>query len=163
MMTLQGKKKRVGGNGAHTSKATNLSKGTTFPTISHPTMQSEIESGDVLSPGTKAYFRERLRNRLYDLIIRELEVYKAKGLTQTNLATRIGKGTDQISRLLSGPGNVTVDTVSDMLLGMSGAELEMTISHPHSSNSRNLRGPDWLTPKYEGISPNNSSDRPKSA
>lgn len=114
-------------------------------------MQSEIESGDVLSPGTRAYFRERLRNRLYDLIIRELEVYKAKGFTQASLATRVGKGPDQISRFLSGPGNVTIDTVSDMLLGMSGAELGVTISHLHSNSSRNLRTPDWLTPDYDGI------------
>jgi len=32
---------------------------------------SEIESGDPLSPGTLAYFRERQRNRVHEVVLQE--------------------------------------------------------------------------------------------
>ena len=97
-------------------------------------MKSEVQIVTaLLSEGTRAYFQDRLRTRLYDLVIRELETYKSRGLTQAQLAIRIGKRTDQISRWLSSPGNLTLDTVSDLLLGIAGAELKMDIERPASA------------------------------
>jgi transcriptional regulator with XRE-family HTH domain len=105
-------------------------------------MQSEIANRDApLSAGTVAYFQDRLRTRLYDLVIRELENYKAQGMTQAQLATRIGKRPDQVSRWLSGPGNWTLDTVSDLLLGISGGELGMTLERPAEASGENSRQP----------------------
>jgi hypothetical protein len=109
-------------------------------------MQSEILSGAPLSEGTRAYFQDRLRTRLYDLIIKELETYKTRGRTQAQLAIRVGKRPDQISRWLSGPGNWTLDTVSDLLLGISGAELKMVVERPAQEAPLNFRRPDWLDP-----------------
>lgn len=109
-------------------------------------MQSELSLLDKpLSKATRAYFQERLRNRLYDLVIKQVNIYKARDLTQAQLAMRLGKKPEQISRLLSGPGNLTLDTVSDLLLGLSGGELTMTVDLPAAQSPRNFRYPDWLT------------------
>ena len=108
-------------------------------------MLYEIESDTaILSEGTRAYFQDRLHTRLYDLVIKELESYKARGATQAQLAARIGKRADQISRWLSSPGNWTLDTISDLLLGMSGGELKAGIDHPAKVPARNFRRPVWL-------------------
>lgn len=63
-------------------------------------------------------------------MVRELEAYKARGATQAQLASRIGKRADQVSRWLSNPGNLTLDTISDLLLGLSGGELKMGVEYP---------------------------------
>ncbi len=109
-------------------------------------IQSELSSLDKpLSKATRIYFQERLRNRLYNLIIKEVTSFKARDLNQAYLARRLGKKPEQISRLLSGPGNLTLDTVSDLLLGLSGGELTMIVDLPAAQPPRNFRYPDWLT------------------
>ena len=98
-----------------------------------------------LSPATMAYFQERLRNRLFSLVLEEYaKQNKDAGLTQKALAARIGKGTDQVCRWLAAPGNWTIDTLSDLLLGISGSELALSISHLSEKSPQNFRTPDWL-------------------
>lgn len=70
------------------------------------------------------YYRQRFRNRLFN----KLSAFFAQeaertGVTKREIAERLGKDPAQISRLLSGPGNVTLDTLSDLLYAM-GAEPE---------------------------------------
>jgi hypothetical protein len=104
----------------------------------------EIIHGEVIPPGKRAYFQERLRNRLYNLILGEF-VHK-KNLSQKTLAYRIGKGPDQINRWLSSPGNWTLDTVSDLLLGICGAELNPSINRlTDQMITCNAYGPEWLS------------------
>lgn len=73
------------------------------------------------------YFRQRLKNRLYQSVI-ALFADKAEkeGLTKRDLAISLGKDPAQITRLLAGPGNWTLDTVSDLLLAMD-SELEQRV------------------------------------
>ena len=108
----------------------------------------------------RVYFRERLRNRLYDLIIGEVAAFKAKGMTQAQLARRIDKRQDQLCRLLSGPGNMTLDTVSDLLLGLSGAELAMTLDVVDKQPARSVSAPHWLATVVDNLV---SSNPPPSA
>ena len=83
-----------------------------FP--SRPTGQEPIDSA------TLAYFRQRNRGRVYSVVIDELE---KSGISQTDLACRLHKGTDQVCRWLGSPGNWTLDTVSDLFFAISGGEL----------------------------------------
>jgi cyanate lyase len=75
-------------------------------------------ASDKISLGTLGYVRARNKQRAYSLIIRE---FKKSGLSQADLAKRLGKGTDVICRLLSRPGNWGLDTFSDLLFGITGS------------------------------------------
>ena len=89
---------------------------------------SEILEGEKIPLGKLAYFRERLRNRLYDLVITEfLKQEEAKKLTRTDVARRIGRRREQVTRWFGAPGNWTIDTVSDLMLAM-GTEPSFSVS-----------------------------------
>ena len=53
------------------------------------------------------------RLRLYEAVIKE---FLESGVTKAELARRIGRKPEQITRWLGAPGNWTLDTVSDLLL-----------------------------------------------
>jgi len=89
---------------------------------------SEIISGERIPPGKLAFFQARTRNRLYDFVMGKFAEREAAGLTRAELARRIGKKPEQISRLLGAPGNWTTDTASDLLLGIAGEELNFSSS-----------------------------------
>jgi transcriptional regulator with XRE-family HTH domain len=105
-------------------------------------MRSEIEGSGEFSLSTRIYFQERLRHRLYDLVMREFDQYRSKGKTRAQLAERLGKRPEQIIRWLSGPGNLTIDTLSDLLLGLSGAELAMSLEYPTEERRQPPRLPE---------------------
>jgi hypothetical protein len=129
------------------------------------TILSEVESRQ-LSPGTRAYLQARTRNRIFDLILskfrREAEDNK---LTRAELGRRIGRRPEVVTRLLSSPSNLTLDTVADLLFGIAGEELDATSSSPVSrpktnhlyedilrdSNSRNNRNNDSQTARLDAL------------
>lgn len=104
-------------------------------------MRFEIEADAPLGLAIRIYFQERLRHRLYDLVLREFERYLSAGHTRRQLAKRLGKRPEQISRWLAGPGNLTLDTLSDLLLGLSGGELAMFVEHPAEKPRQSPRLP----------------------
>ena len=84
---------------------------------------SEILTNEPIPIGKLAYFRERFRDRLYELIIEEfLKQEEATGLTRADVARRIHRRPEQITRWFGTPGNWTLETVSDLLLAISKAE-----------------------------------------
>lgn len=94
--------------------------------------------------GVRGYFSAHLRNKIHGLLLDEL---KRSEVTNSLLSKRLKKDQAQISRLIGSPGNMTLDTISDLLLAISGATLDVTIEHPHLKGATNHRGPDWL-PSY---------------
>jgi transcriptional regulator with XRE-family HTH domain len=109
-----------------------------------------MERRDTLSRPTRLYFQARTRNRLYDLVMRKFrERREAEGLTQTELARRMGKRPDVLSRLLSRPSNWTIDTLSDFLLAIAGEEIDATSSFPSERPARNFSHLDRLTDQLE--------------
>lgn len=78
---------------------------------------------------TRLYFRERLRRRLHDLVLNEFAKLEAEGFTRAQLGRRVGKTPAQITRYLGGPGDWTLDTVSDLLLAMGGEPSLETMDH----------------------------------
>jgi hypothetical protein len=88
---------------------------------------SKPEGGSKIPSPTLAYFRMRTRMRMFTLVRREL---RKSGITKAVLAKRLGKGADQINHWLATPQNWTIDTLSDFLLGISGAELGDAVSRP---------------------------------
>lgn len=109
---------------------------TTSPTSS---LHKPLE-GERVPLGTLGYFRARNKHNAYALVIRELQ---KSGITKAELARRLGKEPAQITRYLSGPGNWTLDTLSDLLFAISGAEDKHTISYPLREAPRNDTRPAW--------------------
>lgn len=65
------------------------------------------------------YERQRLRNAIHHIVIEHFMAEAAKsGLTKAELARRLNKRPEQITRCLSAPGNWTLDTVCDLMLAM---------------------------------------------
>lgn len=102
-------------------------------TTSRASMLSEPTETVPIPNATLVYFRARLKQRMFDALLKE---YKRSGLTKAELAARLCKDPAQISRLLSGPGNVTLDTMSDILLALSGAELAASLEYPFATRPK---------------------------
>ena len=67
-----------------------------------------------------AYVGARARNRFYDFVLKR---FNASGMTKAELARKIGKGPDRVNRLLGAPGNWTIETIAELLAGISGEEI----------------------------------------
>lgn len=68
-----------------------------------------------------AFFRERLRHHFHQLILKKflaLQDGRSPEFTKKKLADRIHRRPEVITRLLGSAGNLTLDTLSDLLLGM---------------------------------------------
>ncbi len=106
---------------------------------------SEIASGEPIPHAKLAYFQERLRNRLYHFVVSKfLEEEKAGRLTRAELARRIHKRPEQLTRWLNTPGNWTFATLSDLLLGICGEELEPHAKSVLNRPQRNFVSPTWI-------------------
>jgi hypothetical protein len=84
-----------------------------------------ILSAEPIPEETLVYFRTRLRLRLQEFILREFTRKQARAreeggqFTRADLARRIHRRPELVTRWLGGACNLTADTVSDLLLGMA--------------------------------------------
>jgi hypothetical protein len=97
--------------------------------------------GPPIPEATRVYFQERLRSRIFDFLLAQFISEQKNGLTQAKLARRIGKSPEVINRWLGSPSNLTMASVSDLLLGINASELGMSslplINRP-PTNARHL-------------------------
>lgn len=87
---------------------------------------SEVLEAEVIPEPYLAYFRARLSNRLHELVLSTF-LKVEKHLSRADLAKRVGRKPEQITRWFASPGNWTLDTVSDLLIGM-GYEPELSVT-----------------------------------
>ena len=78
----------------------------------------EPVGSDKISIAILSYVCARNRQRQFDLVVRE---FKKSGLSQKELADRIGSTADVISRVLARPRNWEADTFARLMFGISGA------------------------------------------
>lgn len=116
-------------------------------TTSHQTsFLSEIASGEPIPAGKLAYFQERTRNNLYHFVMTKfLEKERAEGFTRAQLARRIGRNPAVVTRLLGAPGNWTIATVSDLLLGIAAEEIQPDSVSVLRHATRNVTTSDFLS------------------
>jgi hypothetical protein len=86
------------------------------PTFQTLELFEEVVHGDPIPVAKLNYFRTRLRLQLHDLIVRRFQ--QQETMRKADLARRIHRAPEAINRLLGSPGNWTLDTVSDLLIGM---------------------------------------------
>lgn len=79
---------------------------------------SEILEGKPIPEDKLVYFRERLRDRLHSAILAAFQERAKKGFKQSDLAERIHKKRAQITRWFSTTSNLTLDSVSDLMVGL---------------------------------------------
>lgn len=93
-------------------------------TSSQPTQLLSELAQKSLSDGNLAYLAARAQNKFHDYVLRKfMAAEQSEGLTKAELARRIGKRPELITRMLGAPGNWTIDTVARLLAGISGEEL----------------------------------------
>jgi len=80
---------------------------------------SEVLEQKPIPEDTLVYFRERMRDRLHSAILEAfLRRSAEKGLKQKDLADRIHRTRAQITRWFSTPTNLTLDSISDLMVGL---------------------------------------------
>lgn len=85
-----------------------------------PISSKDKETSNVIPLGVMAYFRGRLSNRIHELVLSEFAAQERDGKTsKAELSRRISRKPEQITRWLGSPGNWTLETLSDLLLGMN--------------------------------------------
>lgn len=83
-----------------------------------PASESRVDRTRV-PDGTLWFYRGRVQDRLYDLIVQEFYRQEDAGeITKAALAQRLGRRPEQITRWLAAPSNLTLDTISDLLVGL---------------------------------------------
>jgi hypothetical protein len=101
-------------------------------------------SGPTIPEAKRVYFQTRLRNRLFNFILGKFVIEQKKGLSKAALARRIGKPPEVINRWLGAPSNLTLDTVSDLLLGISAEELTPEADSLLNQAPRNFLPDPWI-------------------
>lgn len=87
---------------------------------------------------TFAYLQTRNRLRIFKVI---QEAFEHAKITKTALAERMNKDPGQLNRMLSAPGNWTLDTVSDLLFAINGGVPDYSVAHPLDEPARNSTKP----------------------
>lgn len=102
---------------------------------------SDVLSGGRIPGGKLAYFQTRLAGNVHQAMLKVFGRLERQGtFTRRELAQRIGRKPEQITRWFSYPGNLTLGTVSDIFVGM-GYELE-SITLVDLATGKRLQCPD---------------------
>ena len=104
-------------------------------------VRSEIAGDEPLSDYALGYLNQRVKNSFYDYVLRRFqEAAEQEELTKTKLAKRLGVTPSRVTRLLGSPNNWTLDTVSELLVGICREELRPT-SEPYIGRATRNRQP----------------------
>jgi transcriptional regulator with XRE-family HTH domain len=99
--------------------------------------KSELKSAREIS-----YYRQRFKNRVFSRLLAFVgKTADDDGLTQKDVAKIIGKDAGQLSRLLREPSNLTLDTISDLLLAFDAEAEPMKIVR-----FKDRRAPNYMHP-----------------
>ena len=98
------------------------------------TRLSKPSEGERVPPETFGYLRARAKRKAYDLVMKEFEKSR---ISKAELARRLGKGADRVSRMLGGPGNWTLATMSDLLFAITAGVPSFNVDYPLDKPARN--------------------------
>lgn len=102
---------------------------------------SKPRNGERIALYDLAFVRSRNRNKVHSLL---LEEFDKSGLSKAEVAKMLGKRPEQITRWLSGPGNLTLDTISDLIFAIRGRFFTLKLNDDLSKGRSNQNSPEWL-------------------
>jgi transcriptional regulator with XRE-family HTH domain len=83
------------------------------------------------------YYRQRMKNRVFAKLVQFFaEEAERTGITKKDISKILRKDPAQITRWLSAPTNLTLDTISDLLLALD-AEIDISVIRFSDREKRN--------------------------
>lgn len=104
-------------------------------------MLSKPKGVEPIPLGIQSFVSENLKNDCYHLV---LDAFKKSGLSQAELAKKIGKDKALINRQLSTPSNWTIDTVAKLLFAINGNIVVLNSVDADTLALANYTQPSWL-------------------
>lgn len=83
-----------------------------------------------------AYARARNKNHAHSLVLDQVE---KSDLSRADIAKMLGKDPAQITRWLGSAGNLTLDTLSDLLLATGGSFMDLKVIDPFEGAKSNYQ------------------------
>lgn len=83
-----------------------------------PSQLTNALSEEVIPRYWVSYFREYARGAVHDQLLEMFEAWKRRGFNRAGLAKKLERRPEQITRWLSAPSNLEIDTISDIALAM---------------------------------------------
>ena len=108
---------------------------------------SKPEQGVKINPYDLGFVRTRNKNKAHSLI---LELFAEGDLSKSDLARMLDKKPEQITRWLAGPGNLKLDTLSDLIFALKGDFFAVQCKDELSRGRSNRLSPEWLLPPARG-------------
>lgn len=87
-------------------------------TTSQEQLLTAICNSEPLPEFWLAYFREALLSDVHDGLLELFSEYLRSGCSKADLARKLGRRPEQVTRWLRNPGNLELSTVSDLALAM---------------------------------------------
>jgi transcriptional regulator with XRE-family HTH domain len=129
-------------------KATSQKKRSRSPetSVPSPSVAFKCPDGETpISPNVLTYVKAMSRNDAHAVL---LDVFKASGLSQATLARRLGRRPEIVNRWLGAPGNLTIDSLAELLFAIGGKCVKYSPEDVLNGCVRNQSEPAWL-----GLSP----------
>lgn len=109
---------------------------------------SDVVNEEIVPFGKRIYLQERLKGRFYEVMVDAFQKARdEKGCTRKQLAKRIGKRPEQITRLLNSPSDIRISTLSDILVGCA-YDIDISLV-PLERPKRNQRRTEWLAERQQ--------------
>lgn len=113
-------------------------------TISMKPLSFYADSKEALNSTEKAYFRAKVRRKVHGMLLKRFSELSEDDIAlRSLLAERLDVHRSQVTRWLASPSNLTIDTLSDLMLAMNreigiasvgiGVDSHMNYSHPTST------------------------------
>ena len=116
--------------------------------------KSESSTVEVIPEDEFAYHSRRLQIRVFGAMVNAFaDEVRAGHISRAKLAKKINKSPEQITRWLSQPSNMKLDTISRIYCGL-GAEMK----DPSAAFFRDAVRPNYAHPLIDELAATNSSD-----